>query len=166
MTKHLALCLGVAALAACSKDTAPRRAPEGGTTSSNASSIDACALLTPAEIQQALGVAMKPGVKQTTDDASHCQWEAQDENDASGASVSVSVATFDATLFGTMSSAKAAVPVSGFGTRAYKDYPHGGDLAIEHDGHEVDVGAIDFKLQKPQLDEVTAKLAKLVLSRL
>ena len=126
-------------------------------------SIDVCALLTPAEIQQTLGVAMKPGVKQTTDNSSQCQWDSQDESDAVG--VSVSVATYDDKLYHTMSSAQAAKPVSGFGEAAYKDYPHGGDIAIKHDGHEIDIGVVDFKLSNEKLDAAAATFAKLVLSR-
>ncbi len=126
-------------------------------------SIDVCALLTPAEIQQTLGVAMKPGVKQTTDNSSQCQWDSQNESDAVG--VSVSVATYDDKLYHTMSSAQAAKPVSGFGEAAYKDYPHGGDIAIKHDGHEIDIGVVDFKLSNEKLDAAAATFAKLVLSR-
>lgn len=156
--------VGLILLTSCSKPVGAQRGTGGATASSDVSSIDACALLTPAEIQQALGVAMKPGVKQTTDDSSQCEWDSQDEGDAAG--VSVSVATYDDKLFHTMSSAKAAVPVSGFGDAAYKDYPHGGDIAIKHDGHEVDIGVVNFKLKTEQLDQVTATFAKLVLSRL
>ena len=157
--KHLTLCL---ALAACSKSPAPHGHPTVG--AGNVSSIDACALLGQAEIQQAVGVPMKPGVRQTTDNSSQCQWDSQNDADAVG--VSVSVATYDDQLFTTMSSAKAAVPVSGFGEKAYKDYPHHGDIAIKHDGHEIDIGVADFKMSDAKLDGVTAGFAKLVLSRL
>jgi len=58
----LAILLGLTLLASCSKASSSTRA--AGTR--DASSIDACALLTPSEIQQALGVAVKAGVKQTT----------------------------------------------------------------------------------------------------
>jgi hypothetical protein len=166
MTRHPAAALGLAlaALAACSKPPAPRGNPGGGPGGGNVSSIDACALLSVAEIQQAVGVPMKPGVRQTTDDSSQCQWDSQDDGDAVG--VSVSVATYDDKLFTTMASAKAAVPVSGFGEKAYKDYPHGGDIAIKHDGHEIDIGVVNFKMSTAQLDGVAAGFAKLVLARL
>lgn len=160
----LVILVGLVVLTSCDKSAGARRGAGGGGASSDVSSIDACALLTPAEIQQALGVAMKPGVKQTTDDSSECQWDSQDDGDAAG--VSVSVATYDDKLFRTMSSAKAAVPVSGYGDAAYKDYPHGGDIAIKHDGHEIDIGVVDFKLKPEKLDEATAVFAKLVLTRL
>jgi hypothetical protein len=160
MTKSLMMFLGLAALAACSKpSTRGRNAGPG-----DVSSVDACALLTPAEIQQALGVAMKSGVKQTTSTSSQCQWDSQDESEAVG--VSVSVATYDDALFRTMSSAQKAVPVSGLGEKAFKGYPHAGDIAIKQKGHEIDVGVVDFKLAPPKVDGAAATFAKLVLSRL
>jgi hypothetical protein len=164
--RHSALAIpvvGLVVLTSCSKPSHAQRGPDGGRVSSDMPSIDVCALLTPAEIQQALGVAMKPGVKQTTDNSSECQWDSQDESDAVG--VSVSVATYDDKLYRTMSSAQAAKPVSGFGEAAYKDYPHHGDIAIKHDGHEIDIGVVDFKLSNEKLDAAAAGFAKLVLSR-
>ena len=104
MTKSLTMFLGLAALAACSKPSPHARNPGAG----DVSSLDACALLTPTEIQQALGVAMKPGVKQTTSTSSQCQWDSQDESEAVG--VSVSVATYDDALFRTQASAKGPCP--------------------------------------------------------
>jgi hypothetical protein len=167
--RTLVTLLGLTLVAACSKPSADRgRGAGGGKTSSsaasNVSSLDACALLSPAEIQQILGVAMKAGVKQTTETSSQCQWDSKDESEAVG--VSVSVATYDDQLFRTMSSANAAKPVSGYGEAAFKDYPHTGDIAIKHDGHEVDIGVVDFKLSTPKIDDAAATLAKLVLSRL
>src|SRR5438093_11430058 len=97
MRKSLTILLGLAAVAACSKPSTPAR--RGG---DDVSSVDACALLTPNEIQQVLGVAMKPGVKQTTSTSSQCQWDSQDESEAVG--VSVRVATYDDALCRTMSS--------------------------------------------------------------
>ena len=160
MTKSLTMFLGLAALAACSKPSPHPRNPGAG----DVSSLDACALLTPTEIQQALGVAVKPGVKQTTSNYSQCQWDSQDESDAVG--VSVSVATYDDALFRTQASAKRAVPLSGLGEAAYKGYPHAGDIFLKHDGHEIDVGVVDFKLPPPKVDSAAAGFAKSVLSRL
>ena len=162
-TIALATLLGLVVLTSCSKTSHSQRGPDSGSVSSDVSAIDACALLTQAEIQQALGVAMKPGVKQTTEDSSQCQWDSQNEGDAAG--VSVSVARYDDKLYRTMSSAQAAKPVSGFGEAAYKDYPHVGDIAIKHDGHEIDIGVVDFKLSNEKVDAAAATFAKLVLSR-
>jgi hypothetical protein len=160
MTKSLTMFLGLAALAPCSKPSTPAWNAGAG----DVSSLDACALLTPTEIQQALGVAMKPGVKQTTSTSSQCQWDSQNESDAAG--VSVSVATYDDAFFRTQASARHAVPVSGLGEAAYKGYPHAGDIFLKHDGHEIDVGVVDFKLASPTVDGAAATFAKLVLSRL
>lgn len=156
----VATLVGLVMLAACGRPSPSGRGAGRG----DVSSIDACALLTPAEIQQELGVAMKPGAKQTTDDQSECQWDSQDESEAVG--VSVSVATYDDVLFRTLASAKDAVPVSGFGEAAFKDYPHAGDLTIKRDGHQIAVGVVDFKLDSGKIDGVAARFAKLVLSRL
>ena len=160
MTKSLTLFLSLTVLTGCSKPSTSTR----NTAARDVSSVDACALLTPAEIQQGLGVAVKPGVKQTTSTSSQCQWDSQNESDAVG--VSVSVATFDDALFRTLASAKKAVPVSGLGEAAFKGYPHAGDITFKHDGHEIDVGVVDFKLSSPKADDVAAAFAKLVLSRL
>jgi hypothetical protein len=162
-TIALATLLGLVVLTSCSKPSHSQRGPDSGSVSSDVSAIDACALLTQAEIRQALGVAMKPGFKQATEDSSQCRWDSQNESDA--ASVSVSVATYDDKLYRTMSSAQAAKPVSGFGEAAYKDYPHVGDIAIKHAGHEIDIGVVDFKLSNEKADAAAATFAKLVLSR-
>ena len=156
----LAILLGFALVASCSKPSNSARAagPRG------ASSIDACALLTPSEIQQAIGVAMKPGVKQTTSTSSQCQWDSQDESAAAG--VSVSVATYDDALFRTQAGSKLAVPVSGFGEAAFKGFPHAGDLVIKRGSREIDLGIVDFRLPQEKVDNAAGSLAKLVLSRL
>jgi uncharacterized protein DUF3558 len=164
--KSLTMFLGLAAVAACSKPSAQARSSEAraGARGGNVSSIDACALLTPAEIQQALGVAMKPGVRQTTSTSSQCEWDSQDESEAVG--VSVSVATYDDAVFRTLASAKSAVPVPGLGEAAYKGVPHSGDIILKQGGHEIDVGVVDFKLATPKVEEAAAKFTKLVLARL
>jgi hypothetical protein len=166
MTKGLTMCLGLAALAACSKPSANGRdaGRKAGAGTGDVSSIDACALLTPTEIQQSLGVAMKPGVKQTTSTSSQCEWDSQDESQAAG--VSVSVATYDDTVFRMLTSAKNAVPVPGLGEVAYKGIPHSGDIMLKQGGHEIDVGVVDFKLAQPKVDDAAVTFTKLVLSRL
>ena len=167
MTNQLAIGLGftaLVALAACNKPPAPGGNPGGGPGTGDVSSIDACTLLSVAEIQQAFGVPMKPGVLQRTDALSECQWDSQNDGDA--ASVSVSVATYDDKLFTTMASSKAAVPVSGFGEKAFKGVPHFGDISIRQGGHEIDIGVVDFKMSNEQVDGVAAGFAKRVLARL
>jgi len=156
----LAILLGLTLLASCSKASSSTRA--AGTR--DASSIDACALLTPSEIQQALGVAVKAGVKQTTSTSSECQWDSQDESAAAG--VSVSVARYDDVLFHTQASSKLAVPVSGLGEAAFKGFPHAGDLFIKQGGYEIELGVVDFRMAPEKVDNAARHLATLVLSRL
>jgi hypothetical protein len=75
------------------------------------------------------------------------------------------VATYDDALH-TQASARHAVPVSGLGEAAYKGYPHASYIFLKHDGHEIDVGVVDFKLAPPKVDGAAATFARLVLSRL
>ena len=127
------------------------------------SSTDGCALLTPAEIQQALGAAVKAGTFQTGNpDQVNCDWEGQDDDTLS---VGVIVQPFDDNLWSAMSSAANATAVSGLGEAAYKNYPHAGDLSIKQGGHEIDLGVVDFKDDQQKVDAAVLALAKLVLSR-
>jgi hypothetical protein len=165
-------------LAACGGATAPTGTPAGGNgggaTSgpgstgqagggSGVSGIKACQLLTTAEIQAALGAPMKDGVEQDSDNQVDCEWDAQDE---SGPSVSVTVQTYDDTLWQTMSQGENAKPISGFGDAAYTGFPHQGDIAIKDKGYEVDIGIVDFVHPEATIDAADQSLAKLVLSRL
>jgi hypothetical protein len=127
------------------------------------SSISACSLLTPAEIKQALGVAVKAGTALTSNpEQASCQWDGQDDDTFT---VAVVVQPYDDSLWTNMSSASLATPVSGIGEAAYKGIPHAGDLAIKQGGHEIDVAIIDFKDDQQKVDAANLALAKLVLSR-
>jgi hypothetical protein len=158
--RSLAVLLGLALIASCSKPSSSGRAAS----TRDATSLDACSLLTPAEIQQALGVAVKPGVKNTTNTASQCQWDSQDESQ--GVGVSVSVGTYDDGVFKMESSAKIAKPVSGYGDAAFKGWPHYGDLVIKRGDKEIDVGVMNLRMAREKVDSASGNLAKLVLSRL
>jgi hypothetical protein len=126
-------------------------------------SLSGCSLLTTAEIQQAIGAAVKAGTYQTGNpDQRNCDWEGQDDDTLS---VGVIVQPYDDSLWTTMSSASAATAVSGLGEAAYKGYPHAGDVAIKQGGHEIDVAIIDFKDDQQKVDAAVLALAKLVLSR-
>ena len=128
-----------------------------------ASSTDGCSLLTPAEIQQAIGAAVKAGTSQTGNpEQVNCDWEGQEDDTLS---VGVIVQPYDDTLWTTMSSASSATAVSGLGEAAYKGYPHAGDLAIKQGGHEIDVAIVDFKDDQAKVDAAVLALAKLVLAR-
>jgi len=130
----------------------------------NASGVDACSLLTPAEIQGALGVAVKAGAPLAEDDPSQCEWDSQD--DSAGVGVSLAVTPYDDTLWKTMSSAQQATAVQGLGEAAFKGYPHAGDLSIKQGGNEIDLGIVDFTSDQGKVDAADMTLAKLVLSRL
>ncbi len=127
------------------------------------SAMSGCSLLTPVEIQQALGAVVKAGTFQTGNpDQTNCEWDGQDDDSLA---VGVIVQPYDDSLWTTMSSAQAATAVSGLGEAAYKGYPHAGDLAIKQSGHEIDVSIIDFKDDQQKVDAAVLALAKLVLSR-
>jgi Protein of unknown function (DUF3558) len=129
------------------------------------SSIDACSLLKPEEIQGALGPAMKPGQAQEGNgEQAICNWDSQD--DSQSITVGVTVQPYDDSLWSMMISAPDASPVSGIGEAAYGGLPHAGDLAIKQNGREIDLAIIDFKDAQPKIDAADLALAKLVLSRL
>lgn len=73
--------------------TGPASQPAGG------SAADACAVLTPAEIEAELGVPMKEGVLDEFGggSAADCTWESEDPT--KGASVLVTIEPFDATTW-------------------------------------------------------------------
>ncbi|MGA8007565.1 MAG: hypothetical protein WCA17_15870 [Burkholderiales bacterium] len=139
----------------------PGAASAGG----NAADIKACALLTLAEIKQATGATMGAGLLQTTDTQASCDWNAPDG--APGASaVGVSVQDYDDDLWKNMTASKLAIPVSGIGEKAFKNYPHKGDLSVKVGKYEVGVGIVDFNHNDATVDAAALKLMKLVLSRL
>jgi hypothetical protein len=131
----------------------------------NAADIKACALLTLAEIKQATGAAMGAGLLQTTDTQASCDWNAPDG--APGASaVGIVVQEYDDDLWKNMTASKYAIPVGGIGEKAFKNYPHKGDLSVKVGKFEVDVGIVDFHHDDATVDAAALKLMKLVLSRL
>lgn len=172
--------VGVAAaalLAACAGSGTPTATPAGGGGGTNApgatnqsagggdvSSIKACSLLTPAEIQSALGVAMKDGVEQDSDGQVSCNWDPQDDTEPTG--VSVTVATYDDTIWQTFSKAQGATPVSGFGEAAFSGYPHDGDLWIKQGGFQINVGIVYFGTDQAKVAAADSTFANLVLGRL
>lgn len=167
-------------LAACSSggSTSPTATPAGGggtgTSGPGATSqsggggglsgLKACSLLTPAEIQAAIGVAVNDGLEQDTDGQVECNWDPTDAN-ADG-SVSVSVATFDSTLWNTLSSAQNAKPVSGVGEAAFSGVPHSGDLSIKQSGYMIEIGIVSFTLDQSKISAADTTFANLVLGRI
>ena len=179
------LVVAVLALSACSTTTAPggsdaaassaRGPAAGGATSGTTGDASAPApaggdpltnargLLTAAEIQQAVGFAVNPGVVQNSDNQSDCEW-ASTESDT--ASVGLTVSTYDDFLWQTASSAANSKAVSGIGDAAFKGWPTFADLTIKAKGYQVVVAIADFQAKQDAIDSANLAMAKLVLSRL
>jgi hypothetical protein len=180
------LVAAVLSLSACSSTTAPSGSDAGATstrgpaasgatsgTTGDASApapagggdptTNACGLLTAAEIQQAVGFAVNPGVVQNSDNQSDCEW-ASTESDT--ASVGLTVSTYDDFLWQTASSAASSKPVAGIGDAAFKGWPTFADLTIKVKGYQVVVAIADFQAKQDAIDSANLALAKLVLSRL
>lgn len=173
----LSVAAAMTLLAACGGSNTPTATPAGGgggtsgpgATSQSAgggdvSSIKACSLLTPAEIQSALGAAMKDGLEQDTDGQVECNWDPQDDSESTA--VSVSVATYDDALWQTMSKGAGATPVSGLGEAAFSGFPHAGDLSIKQGGYMIDIGIVYFGVDQAKVATADTTFANLVLSRL
>lgn len=127
------------------------------------SKVDACKLLSPAEIQQALGVAFGNGINQDSDIVRQCEW---DGNVTAGLTVGVTVRTFTDSDWQTIQAFPKASPVSGMGDAAYRNSPLTGDLSVKHDGYEIDMGIVNFTtMSQAQVDQATDTLMKLILSR-
>ena len=178
-TVHLRGILAVAALVAvagCSSATNPtatpaaggggggNSTPAAGANGGNAGGMpDACSLLTTAEIQGAVGFAVKDGVASSGTGTSSCNWDgATDDSQAVG----VSVQTYDDTLWQTGASTANAKPVSGLGDAAYSGWPTSNGLNVKIKGYMVGFGVIDFKKTNDVIVGEDTALAKLVLPRL
>ena len=146
---------------------APVAGGGGGNTSGGGdiSKVDACSLLKPADIQQALGVAMAAGVNQDSDIVKQCEWDPQDGSQT--LTVGITVRTFDPDQWKIISEFPHAAAVSGLGDAAYKDSPLHGDLSVKAKGYEIDMGIVNFSTKSQAvIDQANLDLMKLVLSRL
>jgi hypothetical protein len=161
----LAIVAGVA-LASCSSSPSSSSGGGGGGSGGKASSIKACDLLTLDEIKQATGATMGVGVLQTTDTQADCEWSAPSDASSGAAAVGLSVQDYDDVFWQTMASAKQATAVSGIGEKAFKGYPHSGDLSVKQGGYEIDIGIVDFTDDNAKVDAAALTLMKLVLPRL
>lgn len=165
---RLLIPLLIALVAGCSPGgtgggTAPGAGGGGG--GGNISAIDVCALLTSAEIEQALGSAMKPGVKETlTGNASGCDWDAQSE--AAGLSLSVKITPFDQTLWDGETTTTGNVAVPGIGELAFRGFVSNGVMLIKKGGMEVDLQIVAIFLDEKKMEAGQETLAKLAVSRL
>lgn len=127
------------------------------------SKVDACALLTPAEIHDATGVDVQAGVNADSDIVKQCNWENSDSVLALG----VVVRTFTDDDWDTIKVFPNAEAVPGLGEEAYKNSPLTGDLSVKADGYEIDMGwAASGPMSQADADTAIESLARLVLSRL
>ncbi len=128
------------------------------------SKVDACKLLTPAEIHQAVSVPVGQGINQDSNIVRQCEWDSSDAT--VGLSVGVTVRVFDPSEWQTIQAFPRASPVSGMGEAAYRNSPLTGDLSVKHDGYEIDMAVVNFTtISQAQIDQATDSLMKLVLSR-
>lgn len=164
----LGLVLVSLALTACASGTSAAStgpATSSGPTSAGGdlSKVDACALLTPAEIQDATGVSVQAGVNADTDIVKQCSWESED----GGLSLGIVVRTFTEDDWDVIKAFPKAEAVAGLGEEAYKNSPLTGDLSIKQDGYEIDMGYASIGLMsRADADTAIQDLARLVLGRL
>jgi hypothetical protein len=129
------------------------------------SKVDACSLLTPADIQQATGVAVKAGANQDSDVVKQCEWDPQDGSQT--LTVGITVRAFDPDQWKVVAEFPHAASVSGLGDAAYKDSPLQGDLSVKAKGYELDLGIVNFSTKsQTDIDQANVVLMNLVLPRL
>ncbi len=137
--------------------------PAGGGGGAGAGSLNACNLLSAADIQSAVGWAVSTGTLQNTDGQTDCEWAgATDDTKAVG----LTIADFDQVLWDAGANAGNSTAVSGIGDAAFKGWPHPGDLTIKVKGYEVSVAVIDFSVATAQEDQAALALANIVLPKL
>jgi hypothetical protein len=175
----LAVMVSVAlAAAGCSSGSAATGGPGGGVpggggvpagggaaAAGDISKVDACSLLTPDQIQQALGVAFGTGMNQDSNIVRQCEWDQQGAT--SLLTVGLDVRAFDPNEWQTVGQFPNAVAVSGLGDAAYKNSPLKGDLSVEYKGYEIDMGIVNFSTKSDaEIDQASVDLMKLVLAAL
>jgi hypothetical protein len=127
--------------------------------------VDACSLLTPAEIQQVVGVAFGAGANQDSDIVKQCEWDQQ--GDTPLLTVGIDVRAFDPSEWQVLGQFPKAVAVSGLGEAAYKGSPLKGDLSVKYKGYEIDLGIVNFGTKsQDEIDQANVSLMKLVLAAL
>lgn len=161
-------CLVLAACSGSSGDTGKGGASgSGGGAGAGAdiSKVDACKLLKPAEIDQALSIKdFAAGVNQDSDIVKQCEWDEQGASQL--LTVGVTVRAFDDSEWKTIMAFPKAVAVSGMGEAAYRNSPLTGDLSVKYHGYEIDIGIVNFSTKsQPEIDKATDTLMQLILSR-
>jgi hypothetical protein len=155
--------------AACSGGPGASTGPAGSTGpggggNGDLSNVDACALLTPAEIQQVIGVAVGAGINQDSNVVRQCEWDSSDAT--SSASVGLTVRTWTESDWQTVLAFPNATAVPGMGEEAYRNSPITGDLSVKQHGYEIDMAVLYAANTQAQTDQYTDSLMNLVLSRL
>jgi hypothetical protein len=127
--------------------------------------IDACSLLTPAEIQEALGKPVKAGVPtDRSGDSVSCDWDGQVEGDA--VAVTLQIDAFDMDLWRIETSAEGVERMPGIGDEAVRGWITNGLLLIRTGAYEVDLGVIAVFADDATIKAAQDRLGKLVVSRL
>lgn len=137
----------------------------GGNGNGDLSNVDACSLLTPAEIQQVTSVAVGSGINQDSNVVRQCEWDATDAT--ASLTVGLTVRTYTDADWQTVTAFPNAVAVSGMGEAAYRNSPITGDLSVKQHGYEIDMAIIDFSsTPQSQTDQETDSLMNQVLTEL
>jgi Protein of unknown function (DUF3558) len=167
---RIGLALGIVLLAAaCSNGPGASQAPgnstgTGGGGNGDISTVDACALLTPADIQQVTGQAVQAGINQDSNIVRQCEWDAQDAT--SGMTVGLTVRQYTDEDWQTVLAFPNATFVPGMGEAAYRNSPITGDLTVKKDGYEIDMAVLYAANTQAQMDQYSDSLMNLVLTRI
>lgn len=150
-----------AALIACGGTTVPSASDGGG----SISQIDACALLTSAEIQAALGKPIGAGVKEDpSGNSTGCDWEGANETD--GVAITLTIDEFDQEFWTTVKGTEGVEPMSGIGEEAVRGWVTTSLLMVKHESMEIDLAVVSVFLEDPAIKAALETLGKLVVSRL
>lgn len=121
-----------------------------------------CHLLTPAEIQQQLGVAVDDGKLQTTPSQATCDWTGTGPG---GVGLTVSVEDLDQDVWNSFASLGRAKVVNGLGDAAFANVPTPHTVMVRRGKYEIDVGVVDFSMSDDRQTDAAKALAVLVVPR-
>jgi hypothetical protein len=127
--------------------------------------IDACGLLTPAEIQAAVDKPVKAGVREDpSGDPAECTWEGTVASDA--VAVSVSIDEFDQDLWNLEKGSAGVEAMPGIGDEAFRGFVTSSLLIIKKGNLEIDLSVISLYDDDATIKGAQDALGKLVVSRL
>jgi hypothetical protein len=137
----------------------------GRATAGDISKIDTCSLLTPKEIEAAVGSPMQDGHKANhSGNTAGCEWMPQQES--AGLEVDVTITPFDQDLWNRETTVTGIEAVPGVGDAAFRGFVTAQLLLIKQDGMEVDLAVIAPLLPIQKVKDAQVPLAKTLLSRL